>query len=62
MKKDVNAWSLSDHSIGIGAAISAISLGATVIEKHFMLSDKENTMGSLFSSDPKEFKLLTKST
>ena len=50
---------LSDHSIGIGAAISAISLGATVIEKHFMLSVKENTVDSLFSSDPKEFKLLT---
>ena len=50
---------LSDHSIGIGAAISAISLGANVIEKHFMLSVKENTVDSLFSSDPKEFKLLT---
>ncbi len=50
---------LSDHSIGIGAAISAISLGAAVIEKHLMLSTKENTVDSLFSSDPKEFKLLT---
>jgi pseudaminic acid synthase len=51
---------LSDHSIGIGAAVCAISLGGTVIEKHFMLSKKENTVDSAFSSDPKEFELLTK--
>ena len=29
---------LSDHTMGIGAAVAAVALGATVIEKHFTLS------------------------
>ena len=32
---------LSDHSIGSTASISAISLGASIIEKHICI-DKEN--------------------
>jgi pseudaminic acid synthase len=31
---------ISDHSLGIGAAIAAISLGAVIIEKHFSLKKK----------------------
>jgi N-acetylneuraminate synthase len=29
---------LSDHTMGIGAAVASVSLGATMIEKHFTLS------------------------
>ena len=29
---------LSDHTIGIGGAVAAVAIGATVIEKHFTLS------------------------
>tara|TARA_B110000971_G_C19981630_1_gene487635 strand:+ start:437 stop:1495 length:1059 start_codon:yes stop_codon:yes gene_type:complete len=42
----------SDHTKGIGVAISSINYGACVIEKHFMLSKKGNTLDSDFSSDP----------
>ena len=31
---------ISDHSLGIGAAIAAVSLGAVIIEKHFSLKKK----------------------
>ena len=31
---------LSDHTLGIGTAVAATALGATVIEKHFTLSDQ----------------------
>lgn len=48
----------SDHTKGIGVSISAINYGACVIEKHFMLSDKKNTLDSHFSSEPVEFKNL----
>ncbi len=49
---------ISDHTIGIGASISAVSLGATVIEKHFTLSRKEGGVDSEFSLEPEEFKKL----
>ena len=35
---------LSDHSIGDISAITAVSLGASVIEKHFNLDDKVKTL------------------
>ena len=41
---------LSDHTIGNTAAISAVSLGACMIEKHFNLDDKKKTIDSFFSS------------
>lgn len=49
---------LSDHTLGICAAIAAFSLGATVIEKHFTLSRKIKTPDSFFSLEPNEFKQL----
>ncbi len=49
---------LSDHTLGIGASIAAVSLGAEVIEKHFTLSRKVSTPDSFFSMEPDEFKLL----
>ena len=52
---------LSDHSIGHTAAISAISLGACMIEKHFNLNDGKKTIDSFFSSSEKEFKKMVES-
>lgn len=51
----------SDHSIGVSAAITAVTLGADVIEKHFTLSKNDGALDSKFSSDPKELALLVKS-
>jgi len=49
---------LSDHSLGIGASLCAVALGAAVIEKHFTLSRKTKTPDSFFSIEPKELKEL----
>jgi pseudaminic acid synthase len=49
---------LSDHSLGIGAAVCAVALGASVIEKHFTLSRKIETPDSFFSIEPQELKEL----
>ena len=48
----------SDHSIGSATAISAVSLGAKVIEKHFTLDKSLPVPDASFSLDPKEFKLM----
>ena len=47
----------SDHSLGIGAAISAINYGATIIEKHFTLNKHKGVDGK-FSSEFEELKNL----
>ena len=49
---------LSDHTIGPEAAITAVSLGARVIEKHFILDRKMGGPDSSFSVEPEEFKTL----
>lgn len=49
---------LSDHSLGIGVSIAAVSLGAVLIEKHFISSRKIKTPDSFFSTEPAEFKEL----
>jgi pseudaminic acid synthase len=49
---------LSDHTLGIGVSIAAVSLGAEAIEKHFTLSRKIKTPDDFFSIEPGEFKAL----
>ncbi len=49
---------ISDHSLGIGASICAVTLGANVIEKHFTLSKEIKTPDSFFSIEPGELKQL----
>ena len=49
---------ISDHSLGLGVAISAVTLGARVIEKHFVLDKDEESVDSFFSLDPTEFKMM----
>jgi pseudaminic acid synthase len=53
---------LSDHTMGVGTAVAAVALGATVIEKHFCLSRAEGGVDSAFSLEPQEFKLLVEET
>lgn len=47
---------LSDHSMGISVPIAAVSLGAKVVEKHFILDRKLGGPDSKFSLEPKEWK------
>ena len=51
---------LSDHTLGITAPIVAASLGAKVIEKHFILDRKLGGPDSAFSIEPQEFSAMAK--
>jgi len=50
----------SDHTLGITACVVAVSLGAKIIEKHFILNKNINTADKEFSLDKQEFKELVK--
>lgn len=61
MQEDFNCVTgLSDHTLGNIAAITAVSLGAKVIEKHFILDKSVNSPDAAFSLDEKEFSSLVK--
>jgi sialic acid synthase SpsE len=49
----------SDHTMGIEAALGAVALGATVIEKHFTLDRKMEGPDHMASLDPNELKAMT---
>ncbi len=50
----------SDHTVGVEASLAAVSLGATIIEKHFTLDKNMEGPDQKLSLDPVEFLDLTK--
>lgn len=51
---------LSDHSMGHIAAVTAVALGASIIEKHFCLGRDIENPDSSFSMEPVEFAAMVK--
>lgn len=53
---------LSDHTIEHTTSITAVALGATIIEKHFTLFEDDDSVDAKFSLSPEQFTQLVKET
>lgn len=49
-------YGISDHTIGDLVAIGSVALGASMIEKHFILNSEVKSADAFFSMNPKDFK------
>lgn len=59
LSEDFNCLTgLSDHTLNNAVAITAVAIGACMIEKHFILDKSINSPDNAFSLDEKEFKKL----
>jgi len=50
----------SDHTLGISAPVAAVTMGARIVEKHFILNKNIDSPDKDFSLTPDEFKEMTK--
>ena len=53
---------VSDHTMGVGAAVASIALGAVFVEKHFTLRRADGGVDSSFSLEPEEMRALVVET
>lgn len=48
-------YGLSDHTLGIAVPVASVALGASIIEKHFIIEKDDSSVDSFFSLDKAEF-------